>query len=81
MQSAWHVRGPSLTKSDTRGQESLTDPDDWPAADPGPGLSLQCTSAVSPQRALVPATTENNSPVCMPTNETESNNLGLDTIQ
>lgn len=39
--------GPTLTKSDPGGQKSLTDSDDWPAGAPGPGLSLQCTSAVS----------------------------------
>lgn len=52
--------GPSLTESDPRRQESLADPDDWPAADPGPGLSLQGTSAVSLQRAPMPATTDKN---------------------
>lgn len=73
--------GPSLTKSDPRGQESLADPDDWPAADPGPGLSLRCPSAVSLQRALMPVTTENNSLVCMPTYKIKSNNLGLNPTQ
>lgn len=50
--------GPSLTERDPRRQESLADPDDWPAADPGPGLPLQGTSAVSLQRPPMPATTD-----------------------
>lgn len=29
-----------LTESDPRGQQSLTDPDDWPAADLRPDLPL-----------------------------------------
>lgn len=57
------VRDMSLTESDPRGQESLTDPDDWPVADPGSGLSLQChsssTEAVSLHRVQPQ---ENNSP-------------------
>lgn len=30
--------------------KSLTDPNDCPAADPAPDLSLKCTSAVSQQQ-------------------------------
>lgn len=51
--------GPSLTKSDPWGQESVTDPDDCSVSDLRPGLSLWCTSAVSLQRA---ATTEIKQP-------------------
>lgn len=48
---------PALTQGDPRGQWSPAQPDDWPADDPTPGLSLRSTYAVGLQRAPMPVTT------------------------
>lgn len=56
--------------ADPRSQESLTDPDDWPAADPGPGLSLQGMSAVKPAESMDASHNRKKNPknlVCTPT--------------
>lgn len=77
------MHGMLLTKNDPGGQESLADPDDWPAADPGPGLSLQClssTSAVSLQNSDASHNRKQQSSLYS-TWDIKSNNLGLNTIQ